>query len=81
MSDITHSPPNPETTKGVIPYLDMGGRALEAAAFYENAFGATMVGQVPGQNAGRVAHCQVEINGGTLMMTDHTETLPAHEHM
>ena len=73
MTDITQAQADPQTIKGVIPYLDMGGKALEAAAFYEKAFDAKMVGHVPGQSAGRVAHCQIEINGGTLMMTDHRD--------
>ncbi|GGG91673.1 MAG TPA: VOC family protein [Oceanicaulis sp.] len=79
MADLTTSITNPETTKGVIPYLDMGGKALEAAAFYEKAFDAKIIGHVPGQSAGRVAHCQIEINGGTLMMTDHRDAAAERE--
>lgn len=75
MTDITQAQANPETTRGVIPYLDMGGRSLEAAAFYEKAFGAKRIGHVPGQTEGRVAHCQIEINGGTMMMTDYRDTM------
>lgn len=81
MTELTTSIANPETTKGVIPYLDMGGKALEAAKFYEKAFGAKMIGHVPGQSAGRVAHCQIEINGGTMMMTDHADSLEPHGNM
>lgn len=81
MTDLTQAKANPDTTRGVIPYLDMGGRALEAAAFYEKALGAKIIGHVPGQSAGRVAHCQIEINGGTMMMTDYAATPPQREGM
>jgi PhnB protein len=59
------------TMRGVIPYLAMDGRASEAAEFYARAFGARDLGRVPGDDdPSRLMHCQVEINGGALMMTD-----------
>ena len=59
------------TMQGVIPYIGMNGRAGEAADFYARAFGARDLGRMPGQeDPARLMHCQVEINGGALMMTD-----------
>jgi PhnB protein len=63
--------PTPEVMKGVIPYLDLNGRAAEAADFYARAFAAKDLGRMADpQNPGRHMHVQVEINGGALMMTD-----------
>ncbi len=59
--------------QGVIPYLAMNGRADEACDFYVRAFAAEDAGRMPfpdGQ-AG-LMHAQLSINGGMLMMTDHT---------
>jgi PhnB protein len=59
------------TMQGVIPYIGMDGRAGEAADFYVRAFGARDLGRLPEQDdPGRLMHCQVEINGGALMMSD-----------
>jgi PhnB protein len=58
------------TMRGVIPYIGMDGRAGEAADFYVRAFGARDLGRLPGEDPGRLMHCQVEINGGALMMSD-----------
>ena len=56
--------------RGVIPYLGMNGRAGEAADFYVRAFGARDLGRLPDEDdPGRLMHCQLEINGGALMMT------------
>lgn len=65
--------PDPAVMRGVIPYLGLGGKAGEAAAFYAKAFGATALGNFPdAEKPGQYMHLQVEINGGALMMTDHT---------
>jgi PhnB protein len=59
------------TMRGVIPYIGLDGAAAAAAAFYGAAFAARDVGRVPSDDdPGRLMHCQVEINGGALMMTD-----------
>jgi PhnB protein len=59
------------TMRGVIPYVAMDGRAGAAADFYRRAFAARDLGRVPGaDDPSRLMHCQVEINGGALMMTD-----------
>lgn len=57
--------------QGVIPYLSYAGRAAEAMAFYETAFGAKDIGQMPFPDKAGLMHAQVEINGGALMLTDH----------
>lgn len=63
--------PDPALMRGVIPYLSLDGRAAEAAAFYERAFGARALGRHPdAQDADRLMHVHVEINGGSLMMSD-----------
>lgn len=67
--------PDDAVMNGVIPYLNLGGRAGEAADFYVRAFGAKDLGRMPDPNsAGRMMHVQVEINGGALMMTDGMST-------
>jgi PhnB protein len=68
--ETTWTPPDPSVMRGVIPYLGMDGRAGEAADFYAKAFGARDIGRMPGEKPGELMHCQVEINGGSLMMTD-----------
>ncbi|MBP7002118.1 glyoxalase/bleomycin resistance/extradiol dioxygenase family protein [Amaricoccus sp.] len=67
----TTTRPSAEVMSGVIPYLDMNGRAAEAAGFYARAFGARDLGSMADpQNPGRHMHVQIEINGGALMMSD-----------
>ncbi len=57
--------------KGVIPYIGMNGKAGEAADFYVRAFGARETGRMPTEgDPSRLMHCQVEINGGAVMMSD-----------
>ena len=68
--ETTWTPPDRAVMRGVIPYLSMNGRAGEAADFYARAFGASDLGRMPGENPAELMHCQVEINGGSLMMTD-----------
>ena len=59
------------TMQGVIPYLGMNGRSAEAADFYVRAFAARDLGQMPYEDdPTKLMHCQVEINGGALMMSD-----------
>ncbi len=76
--------PSPDVMRGVIPDLDLNGRAAVAADFYARAF----VGQGPRTDAGREQpgrhlHIQVEVNGGALMMTDgmSTEARPGPQGM
>lgn len=64
-------PAEAPATAGVIPYVAMHGRAAEAADFYIRAFGALDRGRLPLDDApGQLIHCQLDVNGGGLMMTD-----------
>lgn len=54
---------------GVIPYLSIDG-ASEASAFYQKAFGAREVARMAGPDGKKLMHCQLEINGGALMLSD-----------
>lgn len=64
--------PDPNSMKGVIPYLVLGGRAGEACDFYAKAFGATEMGRMPfPDGTPGLMHAQVGINDGCLMMTDY----------
>lgn len=53
---------------GVIPYLNIRG-AAKAADFYQKAFGAKDVQRIPVPD-GRLMHCHLEINGGSMMLCD-----------
>lgn len=55
--------------KGVIPYLTIDG-AAEAAEFYRQAFGAIEVARMFGEDGKRIMHCHLEINGGSMMLSD-----------
>jgi len=59
------------TMQGVIPYISMDGKAGAAADFYARAFAARDLGRLPYEgDPAKLMHCQVEINGGSLMMSD-----------
>ena len=59
------------TMRGVIPYIGMNGKAGAAADFYVRAFAARDLGRMPSEeDPARLMHCQLEVNGGALMMTD-----------
>lgn len=67
--------------QGVLPYLAMAGRAEEAMDFYARAFGADDIGRMPfPDGTPGLMHAQVVINGGALMMTDHTMNPGGAEH-
>lgn len=67
----TATRPDAAIMRGVIPYLDLNGRAAEAADFYARAFAAADLGRMPDpERPDRLMHIQLEINGGALMMTD-----------
>ena len=68
---VNENHPDPAAVRGVIPHLNLDGRAGEAAEFYARAFGARDMGRFPdNENPGQFMHVQLEINGGALMMTD-----------
>ena len=58
---------------GVIPYLSVKG-AAKASELYQKALGAKEVQRVPTPD-GRLMHCHLEINGGSLMLC---EEFPEH---
>lgn len=59
------------TMQGVIPYIGLDGQAGAAADFYARAFAARDLGRLPSDDdPTKLMHCQIEINGGALMMTD-----------
>lgn len=64
--------PKVETKGGVVAYLTLDG-AAKAAAFYEKAFGATVVAQYPPDDQGRTMHVHLHINGASLMLSDFYE--------
>ena len=66
--------PQDRIMQGVIPYLGLGGQSGAAADFYIKAFGAKDIGRMPMEGKdGQFMHLQVEINGGALMLTDHSD--------
>ena len=54
---------------GVIPYISVDGAAA-ASAFYQKAFGARETRRMAAEDGKRLIHVSLEINGGTLMMSD-----------
>jgi PhnB protein len=66
----------PEVLGGVVPYLCLTP-ASKAAAFYETAFGAKIVFQMPPDDKGRTMHIHLHLNGGSLMLSD---PYPDHGH-
>ena len=54
---------------GVIPYISVDGAAA-ASEFYQKAFGAKETRRMPAEDGKRLIHVSLEINGGTLMMSD-----------
>jgi PhnB protein len=55
---------------GVTPHIVIRDRrAAEAIDFYKKAFGARELARVPSED-GRVMHCHLLINGGSLMLND-----------
>jgi uncharacterized glyoxalase superfamily protein PhnB len=61
--------PKAQQLPGVIAYFAVDG-AAQASEFYAKAFGAREVRRQPAEDGKRLMHCQVEINGGTLMFCD-----------
>jgi uncharacterized glyoxalase superfamily protein PhnB len=68
--DVSFAPSTSTTyPAGVIPYLSFDN-ADEVIAFYIKAFGAKEIARMYGQDGKRIMHCQLEINGGGLMLSD-----------
>ncbi len=53
----------------VAPYLTVSP-ATAAIAFYASAFGARQKAFMPALDGVRVMHCELEINGGAVMLSD-----------
>ncbi len=53
----------------VAPYLTVTP-ASAAAAFYAAAFGATQKALMPALDGLRILHCELDINGGSVMVSD-----------
>ena len=64
-SNPDHSPARPP----VAPYLTVSP-AAGAIAFYAAAFGATQKALMPSLDGMRIMHCELSINGGTVMLSD-----------
>lgn len=66
---MTEQAPQRDLMSGVIPYINVEG-ATDAVEFYKKAFGAIEHRRLPADDGTRLMHCQLEINGGTLMVSD-----------
>lgn len=56
---------------GVTPFLSIGGgRAEEALAFYERAFGAQVIERNVAQDGKRLMQASAKINGEWIMLSD-----------
>ncbi len=53
----------------VAPYLTVSPAAA-AIAFYTSAFGAAQKALMPALDGMRIMHCELEINGGSVMLSD-----------
>ena len=53
----------------VAPYLTVSP-ALAAIAFYTNVFGAEQKAFMPALDGVRILHCELSINGGSIMLAD-----------
>ena len=65
----------PAVKGGCVPYLNPSDSSA-AAELYKQAFGAEEVARMPLPD-GRLMHCHLYINGGSVMMTD---PMPEHGH-
>ena len=74
-NDPTAAPEESDRLKaGVIPYLQLE-KAADAIAFYKQAFGAIEHSRTTEPGGARIMNCQLEINGGTMMVMD---AMPEH---
>jgi PhnB protein len=53
----------------VAPYLTVSP-AMAAIAFYASVFGARQKAIMPALDGMRIMHCELEINGGSVMLAD-----------
>jgi uncharacterized glyoxalase superfamily protein PhnB len=59
----------PSSRPPVSPYLTVTPAAA-AIAFYVAAFGAVQKALMPALDGVRILHCELAINGGTVMLSD-----------
>lgn len=57
------------------PYLTVKG-AAKAVDFYKKAFGAKEIARMPAQDGKRLMHACIEVNGGTVMLSDEFPEFP-----
>jgi len=60
---------SPSNVQAINPYLTVNG-AAEAIALYQKAFGAKEVQRMQAQDGKRLMHVELNINGGTVMLSD-----------
>jgi PhnB protein len=53
----------------VVPYLKVSS-GVDAIKFYEEAFDADEVSRMMADDGKRVLHCELELNDGTIMLSD-----------
>jgi PhnB protein len=58
-----------EVKGGVVAYLQFDG-AMQAAEFYQRAFGAKLAAAHPVDDSGRTMHVHLYINGSSVMLSD-----------
>ena len=58
-----------DATQKVVPHLTLGD-AAKAIDWYKDIFGAKEVVRMPAKDGKRVLHCELDINGGRLLMSD-----------
>ncbi len=61
----------------VVPYLTVQG-GLDAIKFYEDAFDAEEVALMMADDGKRVLHAELELNDGTLMLSDNFAEIGNH---
>ena len=71
---MAYDTPPTKLHPGVIPYIQVNG-AMEAVEFYKRALGAKERSRTPTDDGKRLMNCQLEINGGLIMVMD---AMPEH---
>src|SRR5262245_10694976 len=66
---MTQKTPSRPPVGGVVPHINVDG-ADQASQFYQRAFAAREISRQPAQDGKRLMHCQLSINGGSLMLSD-----------
>ena len=71
---MAYDTPPTKLQSGVIPYIQVEG-AVAAVDFYKRAFAATETSRTPTDDGQRLMNCQLQINGGPMMVMD---AMPEH---